>query len=39
MNFEIPIHSPEKISVGTFLETNHHSIITHLITLNKKTLK
>ena len=40
MNFEIPNHSPEKISaVGTFLEANHHSIITHLITVDKKTLK
>ena len=33
-------HSPEKISAaGAFLEANHHSIITHLITLDKKTLK
>ena len=29
-----------KISaVSVFLEANHHSIITHLITLDKKTLK
>ena len=33
-------HSPEKISaVGAFLEMNHHSIITHLITIDKKALK
>ena len=33
-------HSPEKMSaVGAFLEANHHSIITHLITLDEKTLK
>ena len=33
-------HSPEKVSaVGAFLEANHHNIITHLITLDKKTLK
>ena len=29
-----------KISaVSVFLEANHHSIITHIITLDKKTLK
>ena len=33
-------HSPEKISaVGAFLLVNHHSIITHFITLDKDTLK
>ena len=33
-------HSPENISaVGAFLEANHHIIIAHLITLDRKTLK
>ena len=38
--YQTIFHSPEKISaVGAFLEANHHSIITHRITLDKKTLQ